>query len=289
MPAAENGTSRTSEAASTGEKSRTNQPTVPPSLPTQDASADKKTEKAPSPVLNPQQSLVQVPSVATSTAPTTSTAPQAAPVSGQEQKPPVPQGTATPIPDEQKPAKTASEVPPQAPVAAAEHDTLKSSSETNLAPELTPQQTDSQLHCPPTVDELPPPVAQPEGEWKQGGAMERSTKLSIFPSQSQQDPQQPTTNGSGKKKVVRGKVKLRLNGVSGDKDKVVKCSLVTSVGQMVNFQFSMVYDKPQEIFQKFVSPILVLSCPVGLCHYVAYPVVLHSVENILVFAHMLLY
>lgn len=62
------------------------------------------------------------------------------------------------------------------------------------------------------------------------------------------------TNGTLKKKGQRGKSKqIKLNLVEMTDEKVVKCALVTGTGQMVNFQFSIKYDKPLAIFQKLVS------------------------------------
>lgn len=62
------------------------------------------------------------------------------------------------------------------------------------------------------------------------------------------------TNGTLKKKGQRGKSKqIKLNLVEMTDEKVVKCTLVTGTGQMVNFQFSKNYDKPLAIFQKLVS------------------------------------
>ena len=62
------------------------------------------------------------------------------------------------------------------------------------------------------------------------------------------------TNGTLKKKGPRGKLKqIKLNFVEMTDEKVVKCALVTGTGQMVNFQFSMKYDKPVVMFQKLVS------------------------------------
>lgn len=61
------------------------------------------------------------------------------------------------------------------------------------------------------------------------------------------------TNGTLKKKGPRGKLKqIKLNFVEMTDEKVVKCTLVTGTGQMVNFQFSMKYDKPLVMFQKLV-------------------------------------
>ena len=61
------------------------------------------------------------------------------------------------------------------------------------------------------------------------------------------------TNGTLKKKGPRGKLKqIKLNFVEMTDEKVVKCALVTGTGQMVNFQFSMKYDKPLVMFQKLV-------------------------------------
>lgn len=61
------------------------------------------------------------------------------------------------------------------------------------------------------------------------------------------------TNGTLKKKGPRGKLKqIKLNFVEMTDEKVVKCALVTVTGQMVNFQFSMKYDKPLVMFQKLV-------------------------------------
>ena len=60
-------------------------------------------------------------------------------------------------------------------------------------------------------------------------------------------------NGTLKKKGARGKTKqIKLNFVEMTDEKVVKCALVTVTGQMVNFQFSMKYDKPVVMFQKLV-------------------------------------
>ena len=62
------------------------------------------------------------------------------------------------------------------------------------------------------------------------------------------------TNGTLKKKGQRGKSKqIKLNLVEMTDEKVAKCALVTGAGQMVNFQFSVKYDKPPAIFQKLVS------------------------------------
>ena len=62
------------------------------------------------------------------------------------------------------------------------------------------------------------------------------------------------TNGALKKKGQRGKPKqIKLNLVEMTDEKVVKCALVTGTGQMVNFQFSVKYDKPLAIFQKLVG------------------------------------
>ena len=68
----------------------------------------------------------------------------------------------------------------------------------------------------------------------------------------------PTVNGSNKKKTVRGKMKMKLQLHEMVDGNVVKCKLMTHAG-MVNFKFSMEYDKPQEIFQKLVSYKLLVS------------------------------
>ena len=73
-------------------------------------------------------------------------------------------------------------------------------------------------------------------------------------------------NGS-KKKASRAKKQLKLNLVGVMEDGVAKCTLNTVGGQVVKFQFSMEYDKPQEIFQKFVSwPNCVCLCLSCLAH-----------------------
>ena len=73
------------------------------------------------------------------------------------------------------------------------------------------------------------------------------------------------TNGTLKKKGQRGKLKqIKLNFVEITDEKVVKCTLVTGTGQMVNFQFSMKYDKPVVMFQKLVSTHCTVSCLWGL-------------------------
>ena len=72
------------------------------------------------------------------------------------------------------------------------------------------------------------------------------------------------TNGTLKKKGQRGKPKqIKLNLVEMTDEKVVKCALVTGTGQMVNFQFSVKYDKPLAIFQKLVG---VFTC---MCVYLS--------------------
>lgn len=58
---------------------------------------------------------------------------------------------------------------------------------------------------------------------------------------------------NGKKKSSRGKQKLRLDFQEMNSDNVVKCTLITSGGQQVDFRFSTKYDKPGVIFKKFVS------------------------------------
>ena len=118
-------------------------------------------------------------------------------------------------------------------------------------PELSLQQSDT-LHDVAAVD----PVVSLDGH--SSSILVKSTEIlsastqqqphGILPSEG--EPHHPATNG--KKKAPRGKVK-RLKLVRVMPDHVVKCELVTSAGQVVNFQFSMEYDKPQEIFQKFVS------------------------------------
>ena len=63
-------------------------------------------------------------------------------------------------------------------------------------------------------------------------------------------------NGTMKKKSQRAKtkqLKLTFVEVTGE---VIKCKLVTSAGNMVNFQFSIKYDKPEVIVLKFVSCLI---------------------------------
>ena len=93
------------------------------------------------------------------------------------------------------------------------------------------------------------------------GSLE-STSASAISSQEQLSSQdarsdkerEKGTNGTLKKKAQRSKSKqIKLNLVQMTDEKVVKCTLVTGAGQMVNFQFSKNYDKPLAIFQKLVS------------------------------------
>ena len=66
------------------------------------------------------------------------------------------------------------------------------------------------------------------------------------------------TNGGGgggvrkKPRVKEPKKGLKLKLIE-KADNVVSCSLVTSSGQMINFRFSLDYDKPREISQNLVS------------------------------------
>ena len=62
------------------------------------------------------------------------------------------------------------------------------------------------------------------------------------------------SKGSARPKAKQLKLKLTL--VEVKREGVVKCSLATSTGQVVHFQFSVKYDRPEEIFQKFVSRAL---------------------------------
>ena len=90
----------------------------------------------------------------------------------------------------------------------------------------------------------------------QGGL--ESTSTSTISSQEQlpqegKSDKEKGTNGTLKKKGQRAKQKqIKLNLVETTDEKVVKCALVTGTGQMVNFQFSIKYDKPLAIFQKLV-------------------------------------
>ncbi len=60
--------------------------------------------------------------------------------------------------------------------------------------------------------------------------------------------------GNGKKKISRGKQKqLKLDFQELTIENVVKCTLNTNTGQVVEFRFSTKYDKPVNIFREFVS------------------------------------
>ena len=63
------------------------------------------------------------------------------------------------------------------------------------------------------------------------------------------------TNGTLKRKAPRGKPKpIRLTLLESNSDnKVIKCQLVTSNGKTLKYQFSLKYDKPEEMFLKFVK------------------------------------
>lgn len=62
-------------------------------------------------------------------------------------------------------------------------------------------------------------------------------------------------NGTLKRKAQRGKPKpIRLTLLESNSDnKVIKCQLVTSNGKILKYQFSLKYDKPEEMFLKFVK------------------------------------
>ena len=66
----------------------------------------------------------------------------------------------------------------------------------------------------------------------------------------------PQGNGGTRKKSGRPKEPkpktLRLKHTYLSKDRVLGCSLNTSSGQVVNFKFSIEYDKPKEIYHNFV-------------------------------------
>ena len=57
--------------------------------------------------------------------------------------------------------------------------------------------------------------------------------------------------GTSRSKVPKGKMKLSLDEVL--EGNVASCTLVTSKGNIINFKFNMDYDKPQEMFNNFVS------------------------------------
>ena len=77
-----------------------------------------------------------------------------------------------------------------------------------------------------------------------------------FPTTPDLGHEQPQGNGGTRKKSGRSKETktktLRLKHTYLSKDRVLGCSLNTSVGQVVNFKFSIEYDKPKEIFHNFV-------------------------------------
>lgn len=77
-----------------------------------------------------------------------------------------------------------------------------------------------------------------------------------FPPTAEIGHDHPQGNGGSRKKGGRPKEpkakSLRLKHTYLSKDRVLGCSLNTSAGQVVNFKFSIEYDKPKEIFHNFV-------------------------------------
>lgn len=106
-------------------------------------------------------------------------------------------------------------------------------------------------HSPDQSDEL----SNPQGvEIIHSGHADKSVEPSMHHvvAEGDFDSSSSQSNGNKRKSVQKKSKPLKLSLVSVD-DKVVKCRLGTAVGQMINFQFSMEYDKPHEIFQKMVG------------------------------------
>ena len=78
---------------------------------------------------------------------------------------------------------------------------------------------------------------------------------------------QSTTGTNGRKKVSRTKeakrtLRLKLTERTSD---IVSCALHTIPGQVINFKFSMAYDKPREIFQNMVRYLMSVCLSVCVC------------------------
>ena len=115
-----------------------------------------------------------------------------------------------------------------------------------------------------SIESTPTHLSQGGLESTSATAMSSQEQISSQEVKSDKEKEKGT-NGTLKKKGQRGKSKqIKLNLVEMTDEKVVKCTLVTGTGQMVNFQFSKNYDKPLAIFQKLVSLfyqyILTIAC-----------------------------
>jgi hypothetical protein len=105
-----------------------------------------------------------------------------------------------------------------------------------------------------SIESTPAHNSQGSLESTSTSTMASQDQLSSQEVKSDKERAEKGTNGTLKKKAQRSKSKqIKLNLVEMTDEKVVKCTLVTGAGQMVNFQFSKNYDKPLAIFQKLVS------------------------------------
>lgn len=232
------------EASGTNEQGRATPSSIPPPAPQETAS--KRTEDLTSPVQSSGKTLESSSSVALSQEPKSQGSPEerraaaAKPKTGHEQTAP---DLARQHSGQSESATKSSEVSGHVEPALVHTDDSTgqlSHEASHIPPEPSAENPQNPLQSH-SQTQLQPQLPQPQPELSHEGGL-------------------PSTANGAKKKPVRPKVKqlkLTLVEVKQDKgDKVVKCTLATSVGQVVNFQFSLEYDKPQEIFQKFVSGVV---------------------------------
>lgn len=150
--------------------------------------------------------------------------------------------------EDQQPASTQQQQLPPMSSSQETTPTSTTTASTQSLPEKHPEGPQTLQQNPPAEGSLEPQPTPPATTATTTTAATTATTSSTFSTATSSS----SLNGS-KKKPSRGKKKLRLNLVEVMEDGVAKCTLATAGGQVVKFQFSVEYDKPQEIFQKFVK------------------------------------
>ena len=172
-----------------------------------------------------------------------------------------------PVPSDTPPSQA---VPVHAPEATAEEDQTQSVASTKAVPDQGPLYPSSEakpdppkqaevlqvegkdvqhIHSRDQSEDLPIPSSL---EAIPPGMMETVSTQPVMSEGGLDSASSSQLNDIKKKAVYRKSKPLKLSLVSVSDGKVVKCKLGTAAGQMINFQFSMEYDKPQEVFQKMV-------------------------------------
>lgn len=92
------------------------------------------------------------------------------------------------------------------------------------------------LSLPPSSSSTPPTLESEQQSGSSNGGSSGSTSR---------------TSKKGSRNKDNKRIRLKFN--EKVKDNVISCTLITSAGQVINFKFSLEYDKPNEIFHNLVG------------------------------------